>query len=160
MSPLMSQSLCCKSWQRKSSTLICCDCKSPQHELRLIAADVRRLSGNRANLAIDSIERLAHVAAFAVSQYASAKYRTVRKPFNPLQGETYELYREDLGKRNINIRAYPMLTRGGAPGLRFISEKVTHHPPRFAAKADGKGWNYSCTSAGKNRLAGEFPLIG
>jgi hypothetical protein len=52
----------------------------------------------RANAAIDSTERLAHVAAFAVSQYASAKYRTVRKPFNPLQGETYELYREDLGE--------------------------------------------------------------
>ncbi|KAJ9124260.1 hypothetical protein QFC22_001059 [Naganishia vaughanmartiniae] len=88
-----------------------------------------------ANLAIDATERLAHVAAFAISQYASAKYRSVRKPFNPLQGETYELYREDLG-------------------LRFISEKVNHHPPKFAAKADGKGWQYACTSAGKNRLAG------
>lgn len=74
--------------------------------LTVSAAESGRLFPIRANLAIDSIERLAHVAAFAVSQYASAKYRTVRKPFNPLQGETYELYREDLGEREIYILAW------------------------------------------------------
>lgn len=110
----------------------------------------------RANAAIDSVERLAHVAAFAVSQYASAKYRTVRKPFNPLQGETYELYREDLGEQHHILVIEKHLTYMVIHiGLRFISEKVTHHPPRFAAQADGKGWSYACTSAGKNRLAGD-----
>ncbi|KAJ9109894.1 hypothetical protein QFC19_001874 [Naganishia cerealis] len=111
-----------------------------------------------ANLAIDSTERLAHVAAFAVSQYASAKYRSVRKPFNPLQGETYELYREDLGQLDATLVQLDsvslMLCECSLIGLRFISEKVNHHPPKFAAAADGNGWNYACTSAGKNRLAG------
>jgi hypothetical protein len=59
-----------------------------------------------ATQAVDPIEKLAHIAAFAVSQYANSKHRTSRKPFNPLQAESYELVREDLG-------------------LRFISEKVS-----------------------------------
>lgn len=113
----------------------------------------------RANASIDSIERLAHVAAFAVSQYASAKYRTVRKPFNPLQGETYELYREDLGELDAHSKSATDADVCVLQGLRFISEKVTHHPPRFAAKADGSGWSYACTSAGKNRLAGELAQL-
>ena len=37
----------------------------------------------------DSRERLAHVAAFAVSCYASSQHRTL-KPLNPLLGETFE----------------------------------------------------------------------
>jgi hypothetical protein len=47
---------------------------------------------------------MAYVAAFAVSQYANAKYRTTRKPFNPIMGETYELVREDLGKLELGLQ--------------------------------------------------------
>ena len=45
----------------------------------------------------DSIERLVQVSCFAISTYAKFKYRTSRKPFNPLLGETYELVRPDKG---------------------------------------------------------------
>jgi len=43
---------------------------------------------------------MALVAAFAVSGYSSAFWRT-HKPFNPLLGETYECLREDKGFRYI-----------------------------------------------------------
>lgn len=49
--------------------------------------------------------RILHVAAFAVSGYASTEGRTC-KPFNPLLGETYEADYPDKG-------------------IRFISEKVS-----------------------------------
>lgn len=83
----------------------------------------------------DSIERLAHIAAFATSQYANARYRTSRKPYNPLLGETFELERPDLG-------------------LRLVAEKVDHQPPVIACHADGSGWVYDATSAAKNKLSG------
>lgn len=50
--------------------------------------------------------RILHVAAFAVSGYASTEGRQC-KPFNPLLGETYEADYPDKG-------------------LRFFSEKVVH----------------------------------
>lgn len=52
----------------------------------------------------DSLMRVLHVAAFAVSGYASTSGRSC-KPFNPLLGETYEADYPDKG-------------------VRFISEKV------------------------------------
>ncbi|CAG4983264.1 unnamed protein product [Parnassius apollo] len=42
-------------------------------------------------------ERMALVAAFAVSAYAASAHRAASKPFNPLLGETYECVREDRG---------------------------------------------------------------
>lgn len=65
-------------------------------------------------------DRLMYVAAFAVAAFASnrVKERAIRKPFNPMLGETFELVREDLG-------------------WRFIAEKVEHHPLRMAFQADG-----------------------
>lgn len=48
----------------------------------------------------DSIERLVYITAFAVASYSKYKYRSSRKPFNPLLGETYELVRPDKGKYN------------------------------------------------------------
>jgi len=45
----------------------------------------------------DSMERLLFVTVFAVSTYSVVKYRSSRKPFNPLLGETYELVRPDKG---------------------------------------------------------------
>nr|CAG8548579.1 1402_t:CDS:2 [Entrophospora candida] len=68
---------------------------------------------DKANSSDDSLMRLMYVAAFAVSGYASSQYRTGRKPFNPLHGETYEL-------------VHPV------KGFKFISEKVSHHPPIMA----------------------------
>lgn len=73
-------------------------------------------------------ERLLHIAAFAVTNFASnrVKERAVRKPFNPMLGETYELVRADLG-------------------FRFVSEKVVHRPVRMAWQADALdgGWSLS-----------------
>ncbi|XP_035704226.1 oxysterol-binding protein-related protein 6 isoform X2 [Folsomia candida] len=70
----------------------------------------------------DPIERMAMIAAFAVSGYATAYYRS-HKPFNPLHGETFECVREDKG-------------------FRFISEQVSHHPPVSAGHAEGRGWMF------------------
>lgn len=52
----------------------------------------------------DSLMRMLHLAAFAISGYANTSGRSC-KPFNPLLGETYE-------------GDYP------DKGIRFISEKV------------------------------------
>ncbi|XP_026526125.1 oxysterol-binding protein-related protein 1 isoform X2 [Notechis scutatus] len=72
---------------------------------------------HKASLLPDPVERMRCVAAFAVSAVASQWERT-GKPFNPLLGETYELFREDLG-------------------FRLISEQVSHHPPISAFYAEG-----------------------
>jgi oxysterol-binding protein-related protein 3/6/7 len=98
---------------------------------------------------------MAYVAAFAVSQYANAKHRTTRKPFNPIMGETYELVREDLGKLELGFaNSRVPLTLFLFPGFRFIAEKVVHTPPKLAGRADGDGWTYWCTSGAKNKLSG------
>ena len=47
-----------------------------------------------------SIERMLHVAAFAVSGYAGTNNRTL-KPFNPLLGETFEFQYPEEGWRGI-----------------------------------------------------------
>lgn len=67
-----------------------------------------------------SAKKLLLITAFAVSGLACnrARERAVRKPFNPMLGETYELVREDLG-------------------FRFLAEKVTHRPVRVACQAEG-----------------------
>jgi oxysterol-binding protein-related protein 3/6/7 len=62
----------------------------------------------------DPVERLAMVAAFVVSGYSSTVHRAARKPFNPLLGETFEF------------------DRSRDKGFRYISEKVSHHPPIMA----------------------------
>jgi len=50
---------------------------------------------------MSSTERLLHIAAFAMSSLSASriKERAIRKPFNPMLGETYELVREDRGFR-------------------------------------------------------------
>lgn len=52
---------------------------------------------HRAAATQDSIERLALVATFAVSGASGNKFRSSRKPFNPLLGETFECVRPDKG---------------------------------------------------------------
>ena len=79
-------------------------------------------------------EPLAIVSAFAVSALSIYRDRTrsLRKPFNPLLGETYELVREDMG-------------------FRLLVEKVSHKPQIFALHADHKDWEctYSVTPVQK-----------
>jgi hypothetical protein len=74
----------------------------------------------------DAFERLMYVTAFAVSSLSSSrvKERSIRKPFNPMLGETYELVREDRG-------------------FRFIAEKVSHRPVQLAFHAESSHWTFS-----------------
>lgn len=71
----------------------------------------------------ESGERLVNMAAFAISSFSNArvKDRAIRKPFNPMLGETFELVREDKG-------------------FRFIAEKVVHRPVRMACQAESQHW--------------------
>ena len=74
----------------------------------------------------DTGERILHIAAFAISSFSAAriKERAIRKPFNPMLGETFELVREDKG-------------------FRFLSEKVSHRPVIMACHADASRWTFS-----------------
>ncbi|CAK9173191.1 unnamed protein product [Ilex paraguariensis] len=81
-----------------------------------------------------SLLRVLNVAAFAVSGYASTDGRHC-KPFNPLLGETYEA-------------DYP------EKGIRFFSEKVSHHPTVIAGHSEGKGWKFWGDSNLKTRFRG------
>lgn len=68
---------------------------------------------DRASQTDDQHLRLVYVSAFIVSTYSSNYYRTGRKNFNPLLGETYECIREDKGwkfiaeqvRRSIDFRS-------------------------------------------------------
>lgn len=69
--------------------------------------------------------RILYIMAFAISSFSNArvKERAVRKPFNPMLGETFELVREDKG-------------------FRFLAEKVSHRPVRMACQAEAKEWTF------------------
>ncbi|XP_023548282.1 oxysterol-binding protein-related protein 1C-like [Cucurbita pepo subsp. pepo] len=82
----------------------------------------------------DSLMRILNVAAFAVSGYASTEGR-ICKPFNPLLGETYEADYPDKG-------------------LKFFSEKVSHHPVVVACHCEGKGWRFWGDSNLKSKFWG------
>lgn len=87
-------------------------------------------------------ERMLYVAAFAVSQFSGsrAKERAIRKPFNPLLGETYELVRSE----------------NEVPGgLRLIVEKVTHRPVRLAMQADSALWSFAQSPAPTQKFWGK-----
>ncbi|XP_061357915.1 oxysterol-binding protein-related protein 1A-like isoform X3 [Gastrolobium bilobum] len=86
--------------------------------------------GRRGN----SLMRILYVAAFAVSGYASTEGR-ICKPFNPLLGETYEANNPDKG-------------------LRFFSEKVSHHPMIVACHCEGTGWKFWGDSNLKSKFWG------
>ncbi|KAI8388923.1 Oxysterol-binding protein-domain-containing protein [Radiomyces spectabilis] len=82
---------------------------------------------DKASTLSNSMDRLVHVAVFAVSSYASSQYRTGRKPFNPMMSETYECIRPDKG-------------------FRYIAEKVSHNPLIIAAHAESKNYKFwQCT---------------
>jgi hypothetical protein len=79
---------------------------------------------DRAASATDGVERLVYVTAFALSYLSTnrVKERAMRKPFNPMLGETFELVREDRG-------------------FRLIAEKVSHRPVQLAYHVDSKDWS-------------------
>lgn len=87
-------------------------------------------------------ERLVYVAAFAVSQFSNsrAKERAIRKPFNPLLGETFELVRTEKEMPG---------------GFRLLVEKVTHRPVRLAMQADGASWSFAQSPAPTQRFWGK-----
>ncbi|UJR28181.1 hypothetical protein I4U23_009433 [Adineta vaga] len=79
---------------------------------------------DRASQTDDIHLRLVYVATFIVSTYSANYYRTGRKNFNPLLGETYECVREDKG-------------------WKFIAEQVSHHPPISVCTCDSPNFTYS-----------------
>ncbi|KRY50292.1 Oxysterol-binding protein-related protein 6, partial [Trichinella britovi] len=79
--------------------------------------------------------RMALVCCFAMSRYCNTIYRTGRKPFNPVLGETYEYIRQDLG-------------------WKFIAEQVSHHPPVSACYADSKSWQMTETLGASVKIWG------
>ena len=92
-------------------------------------------------------ERLLYVAAFAVSQFSGsrAKERAIRKPFNPLLGETFELLRTDAE------------LPGG--GMRVLVEKVSHRPVRLAIQADANAWSFAQAAAPSQKFWGKSAEI-
>jgi hypothetical protein len=87
-------------------------------------------------------QRLLHVTAFAVSQFSSnrARERAIRKPFNPMLGETFELVRTD--------KEVP-------GGFRLLVEKVSHRPVRAAIQADSTNWSFSQSPAPMQKFWGK-----
>lgn len=79
-----------------------------------------------ATLTGTSADRLLYISAFAISSLTSfrVKERAIRKPFNPMLGETFELVREDKG-------------------FRFLAEKVSHRPLRMACQAESDTWTFT-----------------
>jgi hypothetical protein len=73
----------------------------------------------------DATMRILNISAFALSVFSNSriKERAIRKPFNPMLGETFELVREDKG-------------------YRFIAEKICHRPVRMACQAEAEDWAY------------------
>ncbi|VDL89199.1 unnamed protein product [Schistocephalus solidus] len=107
------------------------------------------------------VERMAWIAAFSVSCYATTAFRTC-KPFNPLLGETYECDRSDdeFGWRSfaeqVNL-SFPTIdwspflfnARIKIPDFQHFSPpsslfKVSHHPPVVAhyCESTRHGWKF------------------
>ncbi|PTB40875.1 uncharacterized protein TrAFT101_006028 [Trichoderma asperellum] len=91
-------------------------------------------------------ERLLYVTAFAVSQFSSgrAKERAIRKPFNPLLGETFELVRSS--------KEIP-------GGFRLLVEKVQHRPVKLAMQAESASWSLSQSAAPGQKFWGKSAEI-
>ncbi|KAL2823507.1 Oxysterol-binding protein-domain-containing protein [Aspergillus cavernicola] len=108
------------------------------------AAEIMEYSAllDRAAQLTDANERLLHVTAFALSSLSSSRVRerAIRKPFNPMLGETYELIREDMG-------------------FRFIAEKVSHRPVQLAYQADSKDWSLTQSPCPSQKFWGKSAEI-
>lgn len=81
------------------------------------------LLDDAATKARTSPDRLLYITAFAISSLSPTriKERAIRKPFNPMLGETFELVREDRG-------------------FRFLAEKISHRPVHMACQGDSENW--------------------
>ncbi|QUC23229.1 uncharacterized protein UV8b_07470 [Ustilaginoidea virens] len=101
---------------------------------------------DRASRQRSPTERLLFVTAFAVSQFSvgRAKERAIRKPFNPLLGETFELVRTD---------------KDVPGGFRLLVEKVQHRPVRLAMQADSENWSFSQSPAPGQKFWGKSAEI-
>lgn len=93
---------------------------------------------NEAAASDNECERLLLLAAFAMSSMSSqrSKERALRKPFNPLLGETFELVREDKG-------------------FRFVAEKVSHRPPVMAIQIEARDWMIQYTARPHQKFWGK-----
>ncbi|KFY19710.1 hypothetical protein V493_07853, partial [Pseudogymnoascus sp. VKM F-4281 (FW-2241)] len=86
------------------------------------------------------------IAAFSISYFSSsrARERAIRKPFNPMLGETYELVRSD----------------SETPGnFRFLAEKVSHRPVKMACQADSPLWSFAHSSTPMQKFWGKSAEI-
>ena len=89
-----------------------------------------------------SDHRLLCITAFAVSQFSvnRARERAIRKPFNPMLGETFELVRSEEEVPG---------------GFRLLVEKVSHRPVRMACQADSAKWSFSQSPAPNQKFWGK-----
>lgn len=76
-----------------------------------------------------SQQRTILVAVFLVARMSAYRFkeRSLRKPFTPLLGETFEMVREDRG-------------------IRYVSEKVMHKPEVIATQTESSNWTVHFTS--------------
>ncbi|KAF2749599.1 hypothetical protein M011DRAFT_457035 [Sporormia fimetaria CBS 119925] len=74
----------------------------------------------------DPVQRILLLSAFSISSFSNMrlKDRAIRKPFNPMLGETYELIREDKN-------------------FRFVAEKVVHRPVTMACHCESASWTFT-----------------
>lgn len=79
----------------------------------------------------DSLERMLWALGHWISQFNINKHR-IKKFFNPMLGETYELVTEDF---------------------RYFSEQVSHHPPVSAYYQEGRGYKLSGYLDTKSKFA-------
>ncbi|EDQ87298.1 uncharacterized protein MONBRDRAFT_33369 [Monosiga brevicollis MX1] len=88
---------------------------------------------DNAAAAADPRERLMWVGAFAVASYGSSHFRSGRKPFNPILGETFDEVRPERG-------------------FRFFAEQVSHHPPISVCVAESSLWTFYQEAGVKSSL--------
>ncbi|CDR47831.1 CYFA0S38e00364g1_1 [Cyberlindnera fabianii] len=82
--------------------------------------------------------KLIKISTFAMSNLGPlrSKERNLRKPFNPILGETYEMVNEKLG-------------------IRLISEKICHKPQIFAFHCESSDWELSFTLCPEQKFWGK-----
>ena len=80
--------------------------------------------------------RMVYVTSTFLSFMMQCVYR-IKKPFNPLLGETYELV---------------------TPKFRFYSEQVSHHPPIMSMVCEGQNFEMQYTAGGVIKFTGKCVL--
>uniref|UniRef100_A0A915KM37 PH domain-containing protein n=1 Tax=Romanomermis culicivorax TaxID=13658 RepID=A0A915KM37_ROMCU len=88
----------------------------------------------------DPYKRMGYIGAFTVSRHSSTAFRALRKPFNSLEGETYEYVRHDLG-------------------WWYFGEQVSHNPGISATLAKGRGWELRQNAMFDSRFWGKTIVL-